>query len=52
MESDLVKAKKYLLERGYGSGSNFTTNLVAVLMVDYYDAMEDLKRASDKKTEE
>lgn len=35
MEQDLIEAKKYLSEQGYGSGTNYTTNLVAVLLANY-----------------
>ena len=32
---DINKAKQYLSEQGYGSGSNFTLNTVANLMAEY-----------------
>jgi len=35
MEKDLIQAKKYLSEQGYGNGTNYTTNLVAVLLANY-----------------
>ena len=35
MEQDLIEAKKYISEQGYGSGTNYTTNLVAVLLANY-----------------
>ena len=35
MENDLIEAKNYLDEQGYGSGTNYTTNLVAVLLANY-----------------
>jgi hypothetical protein len=42
MEQDLIEAKKYLSEQGYGSGTNYTTNLVAVLLANY--AQDQLKK--------
>lgn len=35
MEKDLIEAKRYLSEQGYGNGTNYTTNLVAVLLSNY-----------------
>ena len=35
MEQDLIEAKKYLSQQGYGSETNYTTNLVAVLLANY-----------------
>ena len=32
---DINKAKQYLLEQGYGSGSNLTLNTVANLIAEY-----------------
>lgn len=40
MDTDLIKAKKFISDSGYGSGTNFTTNLVAVLMADYHEEMQ------------
>ena len=34
-KEQIQEAKKYLGERGYGTGSNFTVNLVANLMVEW-----------------
>lgn len=34
-KEDIEKAKQYLNNEGYGTGSNFTLNMVANLMVDY-----------------
>ena len=42
MEQDLLEAKKYLSQQGYGSGTNYTTNLVAVLLANY--AKEKVKK--------
>ena len=42
MEKDLIEAKKYLSQQGYGSGTNYTTNLVAELLANY--AEEQLKK--------
>lgn len=42
MELDLLEAKKYLSQQGYGSGTNYTTNLVAVLLANY--AQEKVKK--------
>lgn len=28
MEKDLIEAKAYLSQQGYGTGTNYTTNLV------------------------
>ena len=42
MEQDLIEAKKYLSQQGYGSGTNYTTNLVAVLLANY--AQEQVKK--------
>ena len=32
---DINKAKQYLSEQGYGTGSNFTLNTVANLMIEW-----------------
>lgn len=42
MEQDLLEAKNYLSQQGYGSGTNYTTNLVAVLLANY--AQEKVKK--------
>lgn len=42
MEQDLLEAKKYLSQQGYGSGTNYSTNLVAVLLANY--AQEKVKK--------
>jgi len=34
-KKDIEKALKYLSDKGYGRGSNYTTNTVASLMVEY-----------------
>ena len=34
-KEDIEKAKQYLDNEGYGTGSNFTLNTVANLMVEY-----------------
>lgn len=34
-KEDIEKAKQYLNNEGYGTGSNFTLNMVANLMADY-----------------
>lgn len=33
--TELEEAKKYLSQQGYGSGTNYTTDLVALLLKDY-----------------
>jgi len=43
------KAKKYLSEKGYGTGSNFTVNTVANLMSEYATKEEDKIVAIYKK---
>lgn len=47
LEQDLVEAKKYLSQQGYGSGTNYTTNLVAVLLANYAQAQ--IKKLSSTK---
>lgn len=42
MEQDLLEAKNYLSQQGYGSGTNYSTNLVAVLLANY--AQEKIKK--------
>lgn len=42
MEQDLIEAKKYLSQQGYGSETNYTTNLVTVLLANY--AQEQFKK--------
>lgn len=37
MEEDLKKAKDYISNQGYGGGTNYTTNLVAVLLANYLE---------------
>ena len=34
-KEDIEKAKQYLDDEGYGTGSNFTLNMVANLMAEY-----------------
>ena len=34
-KEDIEKAKQYLDNEGYGTGSNFTLNVVANLMAEY-----------------
>lgn len=43
MELNIIEAKKYLSEQGCGSGTNYSTTIVAALLVDY------AKRALAKK---
>jgi len=46
-KEDIEKAKRYLDNLGYGTGSNFTLNTVAYLMVEYAandDVIVKLKR--------
>lgn len=35
MEKDLKETKSFIKQNGYGSGTNFDTNLVAVLLSNY-----------------
>lgn len=35
MELNIIEAKKYLSEQGCGSGPNYSTTIVAALLVDY-----------------
>jgi len=42
MEQDLLEAKNYLSQQGYGSHANYTTKRVAVLLANY--AQEKVKK--------
>lgn len=35
MDTDLIKARKFITDSGYGVGTYYSTNLVAVLLADY-----------------
>ena len=42
MEQDLLEAKNYLSQQGYGRGTNYSTNLVVILLANY--AQEKVKK--------
>lgn len=48
MDTDLIKAKKFISDNGYGSGTNYSTNLVAVLLADYLNDYIKTQREQDK----
>ena len=47
MEQDLIEAKAYLSQQGYGSGTNYTTNLVTVLLANYAEMQLKKLRVAD-----
>lgn len=49
MDTDLTKAKKFISDSGYGSGTNYSTNLVAVFLADYLDNYIKTQRDQDEK---
>jgi hypothetical protein len=47
MEQDLIEAKAYLSQQGYGTGTNYTTNLVTVLLANYAEMQLKKLRVAD-----
>jgi|GEM_PF-3328806 hypothetical protein len=48
MEQDIKEALEYLNKQGYGSGTNYSSKLVAVLIANYHQYK--LKNNSDKNS--
>lgn len=46
VNKDVQKAKKFLRGKGYGSGTNYTTNSVAYLIAEYHDEAETNEKAA------